>query len=125
MTHHLSKIFSSITGLLSTRFHLLGIELQEEIERLISLTLLVAATAVFASMFFILATILLIVLFWDEYRIWVASGLTVMYGGLALGFFLMLKQRLANAPTPFATLAGEFEKDRHILFRDQQEDESA
>lgn len=116
MSTHLSRLFSAASGLLATRFRLLGIELQEEMERVVMLTLLVAATAVFASMFLLLATVLLLVLFWDDYRVSVAFGLTFIYGGLAVACLLALKRRLSDGPPPFAAVADEFEQDRQLLF---------
>lgn len=124
MTLHLSRLFSAAAGLLATRFRLLGIELQEELERVIILALLVAAAAVFASMFLLLATLLIIVLFWDQYRVWAALSLTLIYGGLASACVVVLRRRLLNGPPPFATMAREFEQDQAVLFGRGKEEET-
>lgn len=123
MSEHLTRLFSSVAGLLATRFRLLGIELQEELERIIILALLVAAAAVFASMFLLLATLLIIVLFWDQYRVWAALCLTLVYGGLAAACLLALRHRLQHGPAPFSVTAREFEQDQVLLFGARAEED--
>lgn len=123
MSDHIARLFSSVTGLLATRFRLLGLELQEEMQRFIGLTLLVAAAAVFASMFLLLGTLLIIVLFWEEYRVLAVVVLTLVYGGLAAGCLFAARHRLQNGPTPFAAVAHEFEQDQAMLFSKRAENE--
>lgn len=120
MSESLSRLFSSVSGLLATRFQLLGIELQEELERIIQLFLLVAAAAVFACMFLLMATVLLLIVFWDDYRVVVTLGLLLVYGVLAALCLFSLRRRLQQGHTPFATVAGEFVKDQHMLFGTRQ-----
>lgn len=115
MSEPISRLFSAVSGLLATRFRLLGIELQEELERSIQLFLLVAAAAVFASMFLLLLTVLLLLLFWEQYRVVVTLVLILIYGGLATSCLLVVRRRLQQGRVPFSTTAREFEKDYQLV----------
>lgn len=124
MTESIPRLLGAVSGLIATRFRLLGIELEEELERMISLALLLAAAAVFASMFLLVLTLLIMVVFWDDYRITAAVVLAGIYGGLGLACLLGVRRVLRRGGTPFATVAREFERDQSLLAGRQEGEEA-
>lgn len=100
------RIASTLVAMVGTRLELAAVEFQEDARRLLGhlvWSLLAVLLAVFALM---LATLFVIVLFWDDYRLQAIGALTVLY---ALGAALILMKVRAglNAQPPLlaATLA--------------------
>lgn len=116
------RILQAVAGLLSSHLRLFGLELQDEVERAITLLLLAAAGAIFASMFLILLTLLLVLVFWEEHRVAVAATLTLLYGGLALGCLLALRHKVHHAALPFALTTEELSRDRALLTGQPEEE---
>jgi uncharacterized membrane protein YqjE len=100
------RIASTLVAMVGTRLELAAVEFQEDARRLLGhlvWSLLAACLAVFALM---LATLFVIVLFWDDYRLQAIGGLTVLYA-LAAAIILMKVRASLNAQPPLlaATLA--------------------
>lgn len=104
-------------GLGGNRLELFGIEWREEIERQMVHLVCLLLALVFAGLALLLASVLMLILFWDTHRIAVAIGLMLAYAALATICALVLRQKLRDAPTPFAVTLDEFQRDRAALLR--------
>jgi uncharacterized membrane protein YqjE len=97
------------------RVALLALEVEEEKWRLIETLVAIGAAMITGVMMLALASLTLVILFWDTARLGVIAGLAGFHGLLFSGIVLWLRQRLARLPRPFAATLAEIEKDRQCL----------
>lgn len=109
------RIAVTTAGLGSNRLELFSIELQEELERQTRNLIWLVAAFLFAGLALLLASVLLLIVFWDTQRIAVAVGLTALYSVLSFACFQSLSRRIRTAPAPFAVTVEEFKRDRAAL----------
>jgi uncharacterized membrane protein YqjE len=108
----LRRIVSSAFAIFETRLELIGIELQEEKERLIGVLFLGLAAMMLAMMALISLTVLIAIFFWDTYRWQALGGITLLYALIAIGCGLRARSNLRAAPNMFDDTLAEFRKDR-------------
>jgi len=98
-----------------TRVELALVEFQEGAERRKEQLILVITAGVFGAMGLLLAAFLVVVIFWDTYRLTAIAGVTLLYLGIAAGALLRLRARVRNAPPPFEATLSELAADREML----------
>jgi uncharacterized membrane protein YqjE len=117
-------LFASLTGLTSTlvaifhtRLELLSTDIEYTQAHFISLLALVLAALFFIGVGVVLATILLVVAFWESDRLLVLGSLTgcFLVAGVAAG--AVATHRARNKPRPFAASLAELSKDRQLVSR--------
>ncbi len=108
----LRRILSSAFAIFETRLELIGIELQEEKERLISILFLGLTAMMLAMMALISLTVLIAIFFWDTHRWQALGGITALYALIASGCGLRARSNLRNTPNMFDNTLTEFRKDR-------------
>ena len=111
----LRRILSSFFSILQTRLELIGIELAEEKDRLLTVLFMGLAAMMLATMALIALTALIAIAFWDTYRWQALAGITIVYALAALACALRARSGLHNAPMIFEATLNEFEKDREIF----------
>ena len=113
----LSNFASTLVGILHTRFSLASTELEEYRAHVFALLILALVAVFFIGLGVVLATILLVVAFWDSDRLLVLGLLTGFYlaVGVVAGAIALHKAR--TKPRPFATSLSELNKDRQQLMR--------
>jgi len=111
----LSSFAATLVAIAHTRLDLLSTDLEEERERTFSLLALALAALFFLGVGMVLASILLVVVFWDTHRLLVLGLLAGLFLaiGLAAGWVLIHKAR--NKPRLFASSLSELYKDRQQL----------
>lgn len=111
----LTVFAGTLVAIAYTRLDLLSTDLEEEREHLLSL-LLLALTALFClGVGVVLATILLVAIFWDTYRLQVLGtlvGFFLVTGMAAFGFAI---HKAKSKPRLFSTSLSELLKDRQQL----------
>ncbi|HKS35768.1 MAG TPA: phage holin family protein [Verrucomicrobiae bacterium] len=106
-----SKRFLRTTATIAqNRLELLLVEVQEERTRLFDMLMLAAGAVAFGLMALITISFTLVVVFWDEHRLAVLVGLSVIYVLAAAAGFWQLNARLKKWQAFSATLA-ELRKD--------------
>ena len=111
----LGQFGASLVGLVHTRVELAALELGETRERTVEAFVLVLVAVLFLAFAVLAASAVVVVLFWDTYRIAALCGVTLVYlliGLLAL-WRLTLRRR-GDRPLFAGTLA-ELERDRAWL----------
>jgi uncharacterized membrane protein YqjE len=108
----LRRILSSTFAIFETRLELLGIELQEEKERLIGVLFLGLAAMMLTMMALITLTVLIAIFFWDIYRWQSLAGITLAYVLVAAFCGIKARNGLRDAPNMFDETLSEFRKDR-------------
>lgn len=111
------RIVAHALGMGSNRLELFSIECQEELERQAMHLAWMLAAFVFAGLALLLLSLLLLLIFWDNYRIPVALTLLIGYSVAALLCLWRLRWRLRHAPTPFAATVREFRRDQAAILR--------
>lgn len=111
----LKRLVRTLLAIGQTRLELLSNELEEERIRLTRILVIGGLTLFFFGLALLLATVFLVVLFWDSHRLLMIGGLTGLFtlaGLLALNTFrAMCRER----PRLFAASIGELGKDRDHL----------
>ena len=105
----------SLLSLMRTRAELLAIELEEEKARRKEMIILAVSGALFFALGVQLLAFLVVVVFWDTYRLTAITGVTVLYLGIAAWAFLRLNLKWRNSPAPFAATLEELGKDMDAL----------
>nr|WP_237165378.1 phage holin family protein [Pandoraea vervacti] len=101
-----------------SRLELIGIELSEEKERLVGVAFLGLAAMLFGVLALMSLTALMIVVFWDTYRLPAVTGIVIVYFLLAGWCATRARDILREAPLPFGATLTEFKKDRNALRAD-------
>lgn len=109
------RLGASLLGLLHGHVALLGEELKEQRAQALQLTLLAGMCVVFALLLLFSLSVLVLILFWDTYRLETGIILAAVYGlGLVL-FVLRIVSVLRNATVPFSASLEELARDREQL----------
>jgi uncharacterized membrane protein YqjE len=106
---------ATLLALLRVRVELVGVELKEEAERRKHMLVLALVAAFFLASGLLLAAFLVVVLFWDSYRLPAIAGVTLVYSGIGAWAFLRFRNILANSPPAFSATLKEFRKDLDFL----------
>lgn len=111
MIGNLARMARTLLAIFQTRAELFAVELQEGAQRLLfSLVLSLMALFCFVTAVF-LAIFLVIVLFWDGYRLWAIGGLMVFFGAAAFFIGLGVRSRFRQGPGMLAETRAELAKD--------------
>ncbi|MCB1125584.1 MAG: phage holin family protein [Verrucomicrobiae bacterium] len=101
-------------GVVSNRFELFILELQEQEQRLFGVLLMALLAAVFSLLALVLASFALVIVFWESARMEVLLGLTAFYA-LGAGLLGWQVRRRVRDGSPFSATLGELKKDRQWL----------
>lgn len=113
--HSLREFFSTAAALIHTRVALAGIELEEEIQRLLSAGILVAIIMVAGFMALLVGTFTIVIAVPAEYRVGTMIGITALYAVVAVVLALRLKAVFEGRPPIFGATLAEIEKDKEIF----------
>jgi len=105
----------TLVAMAHTRLDLLSTDLEEGREHLLSLTITSLLAVFFLGIGIVLASILLVVIFWDTHRVLILGLLTAVFLGLALAAVSRAKALAAATPRLFASTISELRKDQAEL----------
>lgn len=109
------RLLCTLISIATTRLELLANELQEERLRLAQM-LLVALVALFCfSVAILLFVMFLVVVFWDEHRLVVLAGLSVVFFVSGTLLALLLRNKMRSGSRLFSASLAELAKDREGL----------
>jgi uncharacterized membrane protein YqjE len=111
----LKGLAASLAAIAHTRLDLLSSDLEEDREQLVSMLVMTLVALFCLGVGMVLLAILVVVAFWDSYRLLVLGGLTGIFlaGGAATWWFALCKLR--TKPRLFAASMAELSKDRQQL----------
>ena len=115
MLASLRALGATLADAAATRVELAIVELREEGERRKGLLVLAIACGVFFGMALLLATVFVIVLFWDTHRLAAIGGMTLLYLAIGLGALAKMRRDAREAPRPFEATLRELSADRDML----------
>lgn len=111
----LRRLGVTALGALHTRLALAGIEIEEEITRLVGLLILAFAALLLAATGLLVLTFLVVVVFWDTNRVAALLGLGAVYLVLAALLGARVQRILRTRPPVLRETLAELEKDRAAL----------
>lgn len=111
----LSTLASTIIAITHTRLNLLSNDIEMERAHALTLLALSVAALLFLGIGVVLATILLVVMFWEPYRLLILGSLAIFFtaAGIATWWFAAYKTR--TKPKLFSASLSELSKDQQLL----------
>ena len=111
----LRLLVSTAVSLAHTRLSLAGIELEEEVQRLLGAAALAFLALLLVSLALVVGTFTIVLAVAPEYRVATMGGITSVYLIGAIFIVLMIKGVFANRPPIFGATLAELEKDKETL----------
>lgn len=110
-----AQLAGTLLGLGRTRLELAAVEFEEARARAAERLVLALVAGLCFALAVLVASMLVVVLFWDTYRIAALCAVTIVYALLGLvALWRLAVQKKSETPAFTATLA-EFERDREWL----------
>ena len=113
--HSLRNLAATLVALLQDRLELLVTEIEEERIRLLQILFWAAAALLFFAVGALLVTFLVVVLFWDSYRITAIVVLAGVFFALGIGMAIGVRNRMQARSRLFSTSLDELAKDKDQL----------
>ena len=108
-------LLATWVGLIKTRVEIISTELEEERDRLEEMFFLAVASMFCLSLGVVLLTLLIVLLFWENYRLAVLGGFSALYILAGLGAVWLLRKKAKIKPRLFNTTMDELAKDHEKL----------
>ena len=109
------RLLTTSVEILHTRIEIVSTELEEAGAGARQLAAYALVALFFLAMGLLLATLFVVVLFWETRRLAVLGGFALLYLGIGAGTALLVRRRLKNRPRMFSTTLSELDKDRRSL----------
>jgi uncharacterized membrane protein YqjE len=109
------RMLASLAEVAQTRIELAATELEEERERIQEIAVYGFAALFFIGIGIVLATIFLVVAFWETHRLQVLGISAAVYLVLGIGGALVVRNKSRSKPRIFSTTVAELKKDRDRL----------
>jgi uncharacterized membrane protein YqjE len=111
----LTILAGTLVAIAHTRLDLLSADLEEERAHLFSLLVLALAALLCLGIGVVLATILLVVAFWDAHRLLVLGALAGFFLAVGMAVLAFAMHKARTKPRLFAASLSELFKDRQQL----------
>lgn len=109
------QLLATLISVVATRLELLANELQEERLRLTQMFFYTVVALFFLGMGVLFFALFVVVLFWDDHRLAVLGGLSVLFFVSGTLMSLLLRSKSREKPGLFSVSLAELEKDREHL----------
>lgn len=109
------QVLALLIDIGQTRLQLAGTELEEERLRVAELLLYATASLFFLGVGLVLASLLVVMLFWDSHREWALGGLAATFLALGVGLRAVWRRKQRNRPQLLASTLAELQRDRDAL----------
>ena len=113
----LREVGVAMLAIAHSRATLAGIELAEERERLLHRGLLAVLAVLAFGLSAAVFTLLVVVIFWDTWRVQVLVGFFLLYAALGLWCLVRMRAEAAQAPILLERTLAELEHDLETLKR--------
>ena len=115
ITETMARIGASMLDMLQTRVELAAIEIEEESRRLLGYFALVLLAMVLFGIAMLLVAFIVILLFWDSYRLQAALAMAALFGVAAALVGMKLRASFSARPRLLAATIGELNKDINFI----------
>jgi uncharacterized membrane protein YqjE len=110
----LKRLWRTLLVIAENRLELILVEVEEERRRAFEALLLTVVLGVVGAMTLLMATLTVVVIFWDTHRLVVLAGLSVLYLLATVAAYWRLRRRL-NHWSLFSASLAEFKRDKACL----------
>lgn len=122
--HSLKKLIDTLLGIVSTRLELLATEMEEQRVWLGSMLVWTLAGLFCAALGIVLATLWVVVYFWDSYRMLAMTVLMLLFLLGAVLCWQVVLGKVRAKPRLFSASLAEMSKDREQLISTYHEQET-
>lgn len=122
-TTTLGRIASTLIAMLHTRLDLISVELEEELLRFSSYFIYVLIALFCGGVAVSFLLVLILVLFWEDYRIAVLLSFVVVFGAISVFISVWLKKQILNKPHLLEQSIAELKKDTELFHAYKQNPE--
>ena len=112
MLGSIRELARTLLAYAETRARLAGNELEEQALRWFEIAIWTLLALFFLGMALVLASLLIVLVFWDQHRVLAAALLTALYAGTGVLGLAMARTRLRERPRFLAATLAELTKDR-------------
>jgi uncharacterized membrane protein YqjE len=113
---NLSVVASDVVAMLRTRVELFSAEVAEQKHRLFTMAAMLLAAGLFLLLAIVVASFLVVAVFWStEYRYWAIGLLSLAYALAGLMLIWIVYRRVKTEPAPFAATLEELHRDLVVL----------
>jgi uncharacterized membrane protein YqjE len=115
ISESLLRLAAGLLSALQTRVELAATEVEEEALRYFSYLLQSLAAMFFLALAIVLATFLLVLLYWDTHRIGILTTLTLLFAAIGIFTGLRVRSRYRGKPPLLDHTAVELARDTELL----------
>lgn len=109
------RLFATLIEVAQTRLELASTEVEAERERLQEIAVYGFASLFFIGIGIVLATIFLVMVFWETHRLQVLGISAAVYLVLGIAGVLVVRNKSRNKPRIFSVTVSELKKDKDRL----------
>ena len=109
------RVLVSLIEIGQTRLELASTEVEEERLRIAELLLYATVSLFFLGVGLVLASLLVVLLFWDTHRELVLAGLSGLFLLVGAGLSITWRHKARHKPKLLATTVAELQRDRDAL----------
>ena len=106
------QLLATLLETVQVRLELLGTELEQEKRRVFSALVLAAVALVCLALGLVMFSVMILLIFWDSYRVLAACALALLFGGSGSYLLYHSKQKLSAPSGLFAHSPAEPQRDR-------------
>jgi len=115
----LRALGADLLALARVRLELLALELKQESDRQKELLTLTVVAALFLAAGFFALAVLVVVVFWDTYRVASLVAVCAAYLGIGGWAFARVRAIFRDRPPPLGATIAEFQRDLEMLKGDE------
>lgn len=109
------RVLVALIEIGQTRLQLATTEVEEERLRVAELLIYATLTLFFLGIGLVLASLLLVLLYWDSHRELVLASVSALFLALGVGLAVTWRHKARHKPKLLATTIAELQRDRQVL----------
>lgn len=109
------RIGATVLAMVQTRLALAAVEIEEESQRLLGYFILALLSLILLGLTLVLLALTVVLIFWDNYRLPAAAGLTVAFGAASALVAFKLKSGFSARPRLLGATLDELHKDVNFI----------
>jgi uncharacterized membrane protein YqjE len=115
ITESVGRLGATLVDMVQTRLELAAVEVEEESQRMLGFLLLSLLALFLFGIAMLLVAFLIIIVFWDSYRIPAAAGVATLFLAAAAFVALKVKNGFASKPRLLGHTIAELKKDINYM----------
>lgn len=111
----LRSLMATLVSMAHTRVELFGTELEEELRRVVALTVGAMLVLALANLALLFSALVVIAAFWDTHRVAAVASVAAGFGTLAVVSYFVVRARTQRRSRLLAATLGQLEHDLQAL----------